>query len=674
MGKGSESTASWTEKQGVLSTLHRSSSQTFQGMVEDLSCLQAMWLKGPQQKHEDHKQRLDAFYEKQAHAYDRFREQFLWGRKLLLAACAKRLEHKTQGMIWVDIGGGTGENVLYMSQYMDLERFKAIYIVDLCEPLCKVATKKIEEQGWTNVHVVQHDACKFDLEEGSADLITFSYSLSMIPAFHEAVDRSLAYLAEEGLFGIADFFVSSKYDNPCRQMNWGSRWFWRSIFDMDNIDIGPERRQYVETRLRRAYEYNGFGTIPYVPKTMKAPYFVWIGTKIAADSVELEAPKPKPVAFPPTFIYSVSWEDPQADRPILNVGPGDVVLTFTSGGCNSLHMLAQGAEKVYSVDINPAQSALLELKCLAIQHLPYQDVWMMFGEGRHGNFKNLFEKTLAPFMTQTTYDFWKKRMHYFQDGFYYHGSMGKVILMLYWVQCLLGMRHSVLRLCSAQTLQEQKEEFDAMLVVWLLKRCPKCLRILLHLFFSWAVFNPVICWLGLGVPKSQLSLIEHDKRTTTEYACTSANGVIEHSLISRDNYFYLVCLLGHFTPECCPEFLKEDTFHQLKADGIDRIHIKTSSFLEQLCKRKYTKVILMDHVDWAWQTSYVEELALALEKHVVSGGCIIFRSASIDPPYADVFRAHGFDIRCVSRITDEAHCGFIDRVNMYSSFWVGHRR
>lgn len=39
-----------------------------------------------------------------------------------------------------------------------------------------------------------------------------------------------------------------------RQMSWTRRFFWRSIFDIDNIDIGPERRQYLETKLEVRFE------------------------------------------------------------------------------------------------------------------------------------------------------------------------------------------------------------------------------------------------------------------------------------------------------------------------------------------------------------------------------------------------------------------------------------
>ena len=40
-------------------------------------------------------------------ADDKFRANFLWGRKPMLAACAARLANRNN-MIWVDLGGGTG--------------------------------------------------------------------------------------------------------------------------------------------------------------------------------------------------------------------------------------------------------------------------------------------------------------------------------------------------------------------------------------------------------------------------------------------------------------------------------------------------------------------------------------------------------------------------------------
>lgn len=105
------------------------------------------------------------------------------------------------------------ENVDLMSSYIDLSKFKQIYVVDLCKSLCEQARLKVTKNGWKNVTVVEGDACQFTPPEGTATLVTFSYSLSMIPPFHAAIDRAVSYLDQDtGLLAITDFYTSAKYD------------------------------------------------------------------------------------------------------------------------------------------------------------------------------------------------------------------------------------------------------------------------------------------------------------------------------------------------------------------------------------------------------------------------------------------------------------------------------
>ncbi len=77
----------------------------------------------------------------------------------------------------------------------------------------------------------------------------------------------------------------------------------------------------------------------------------------------------------------------------------------------------------------------------------------------------------------------------------------------------------------------------------------------------------------------------------------------------------------------------------------------------------------MDHLDWMSHEQH-EEYAAALAKQVLPGGIVIWRSAALVPPYADVIRKAGFDVRCVSRADQQ----YMDRVNMYSSFYVAKRK
>lgn len=95
-----------------------------------------------------------------------------------------------------------------MAQFVNVpEFFSSVYLVDFSPSLCEVARKRFERLGWKNVNVVCEDARKFRLEHyesgantaqnplrspvmsyfkqqrpehGGADLVTMSYSLSMI--------------------------------------------------------------------------------------------------------------------------------------------------------------------------------------------------------------------------------------------------------------------------------------------------------------------------------------------------------------------------------------------------------------------------------------------------------------------------------------------------------------
>ncbi len=95
-----------------------------------------------------------------------------------------------------------------MSEFLDVPAFFSnVYLVDFSPSLCEVARKRFARLGWTNVKVICEDARKFRLEDyengpsggsrasptrsswsyfeprpdhGGADLVTMSYSLSMI--------------------------------------------------------------------------------------------------------------------------------------------------------------------------------------------------------------------------------------------------------------------------------------------------------------------------------------------------------------------------------------------------------------------------------------------------------------------------------------------------------------
>lgn len=112
-----------------------------------------------------------------------------------------------------------------MSEFVDVEEFfSSVYLVDFSPSLCEVARKRFTRLGWKNVKVVCQDARTFRLEDheggpsgdksiacarspmsnyftddsasvGGADLLTMSYSLSMIVSIcgHESANKWLIF-------------------------------------------------------------------------------------------------------------------------------------------------------------------------------------------------------------------------------------------------------------------------------------------------------------------------------------------------------------------------------------------------------------------------------------------------------------------------------------------------
>ncbi|KKY24810.1 putative sialidase [Phaeomoniella chlamydospora] len=210
---------------------------------------------------------LESFYATQAAVYDATRQRLLCGRKELLGLMAAQLKYRmhhgafaTQKPVWVDIGGGTG----------------------------------FQRLGWKNVSVVCEDARTFSLPRpgtfaedtgtGSrytADIVTMSYSLSMIPDYYSVIDSISSLLDPKGIIAVVDFYVQSIVDVSTRNyiggafnrhVNWLGRVFWRAWFDCDRVSLEGARRDFLEYR---------FGTITSVSQRNYLmggiPYYLFVG-------------------------------------------------------------------------------------------------------------------------------------------------------------------------------------------------------------------------------------------------------------------------------------------------------------------------------------------------------------------------------------------------------------
>ena len=78
-------------------------------------------------------------------------------------------------------------------------------------------------------------------------------------------------------------------------------------------------------------------------------------------------------------MFAQSWEDPACDLAALRPQPGDTILAITSGGDNVLGFLLTDPQQVIAVDVNPAQTYLLELKKAAFRRLTHTNMLVLLG-------------------------------------------------------------------------------------------------------------------------------------------------------------------------------------------------------------------------------------------------------------------------------------------------------
>lgn len=219
-----------------------------------------------------HAERMDHFYQGQAGAYDDFRRRLLHGREQLFQS----LEAPAGG-IWVDLGGGTGGNLEFIGPRLsDLGK---VYVVDLADSLLEVARGRVRSRGWSNVEPVLADATTFAPPEGHADVVTFSYSLTMIPDWVAAVEQAMRMLRPGGLIGVVDFYVSRKHVEPGRaRHSWWTRTFWPTWFAADNVFLSPDHLPSLSRQFEIVQCVESAGRVPYVPLG-RVPHYVFIGRK-----------------------------------------------------------------------------------------------------------------------------------------------------------------------------------------------------------------------------------------------------------------------------------------------------------------------------------------------------------------------------------------------------------
>ena len=360
------------------------------------------------------------------------------------------------------------------------------------------------------------------------------------------------------------------------------------------------------------------------------------------------------------LIYNQCWEDPVVDKQALHIRSTDRIVMITSAGCNALDYLLSGPERIDCVDLNPHQTALLELKLAAIRSLPYGDFFAMFGEGRINGHASIYRRKLRPYLTVPSRRIWDKRIRYFRAdgrGLYFHGTSGLFALALHWhIGNRPGLRQDLEHIQTIGNVDQQAEFYRSRIAPQL--------------------WSPTLRWIlrrqltlsFLGIPAEQAREI---RETAGMDLSTFAEARVERvftELSLQPNYFWRVYINGRYSPDCCPNYLREENFDCLRA-LCDRIHPHTMSLTDFLkfSGDRFSIYVLLDHMDWlAFSEPLLRDEWKAILDTAIPGARIIYRSGGMSFDHVPEFAKE----RIVFRHDLASVLHRADRVGTYGSFYL----
>jgi S-adenosylmethionine-diacylgycerolhomoserine-N-methlytransferase len=145
---------------------------------------------------------MDRMYRYTRHIYDLTRKPYLLGRDRLI----ERLDLDAGGTV-LEMGCGTGRNLIALARrYPKAD----LYGFDISAEMLKTAGANVARAGLADrIRLAQGDATDFDSEAAFGiaqfDRVYYSYALSMIPPWRQALRHGLALTAPDGLYGVVDF-------------------------------------------------------------------------------------------------------------------------------------------------------------------------------------------------------------------------------------------------------------------------------------------------------------------------------------------------------------------------------------------------------------------------------------------------------------------------------------
>jgi S-adenosylmethionine-diacylglycerol 3-amino-3-carboxypropyl transferase len=321
------------------------------------------------------------------------------------------------------------------------------------------------------------------------------------------------------------------------------------------------------------------------------------------------------LAFGSGLVFNQAWEDPLVDRRALALTPADVLFTLASAGDNTLASALDGPQKIYAVDLNPAQVYLLQLKIAAAQRLPYAEFWHLFSLGPAPRARAIYHGQLRAHLTPAARGFWDGRLNLLRSGLSRAGSFG----------CALWLLRSYLKVVCGPAALEAFFDQPSM------PEQAEYYRRRIHGPWWNPLAKPLAAWLPVlllfGAHPHQARRIRG--QAFADFLAAGIGKALT-TLPARDNYFWQQAFLGRYrTP---PDYARPENFERLKQSvPVIETHLdRAQDVLRDLPRGRVTHFNLLDAPDWLSPAETLELWDL-IRRAARPGAKVLFRT--IDPAY-----------------------------------------
>jgi S-adenosylmethionine-diacylglycerol 3-amino-3-carboxypropyl transferase len=295
-------------------------------------------------------------------------------------------------------------------------------------------------------------------------------------------------------------------------------------------------------------------------------------------------------SFLETLNYSSSNEDSRSEVKSLRIGEKDSVLCITGSGARTLDLLIESPKEIVSIDFNPCQNFLLELKIHAIKHFKYDKFLEFLGvipSRKRGHLYNAMRQSLSI----DARNFWDSNSAMIENGVIYQGRWEKYFHRL---ERLISVVRPHLRdkLFSCHSLSDQAR-------IWRHEWNTPLWRLFLRSISSPAAWKYIFGDPGFHryVPVNF---------SIYKYLNMRFDGAFEN-IFAKDSPFTTLLFFGKYNRNCLlPDHLQERHYMTLR-NTLERVRTVTQSLLEYLncCKKKsFDKYSLSDFASYTNTEEY----------------------------------------------------------------------